>query len=109
MPGTLRGLILRTAPRFLSPAGRSPHVHPHVKGSFLMNSAPQVQTAEISDADLDAVSGGLAPQLSLTAGSTTLSSADALAELDALKATALGSLGGTLGALPHQVGVNASF
>ncbi|MFF4363678.1 hypothetical protein [Streptomyces sp. NPDC001604] len=74
-----------------------------------MNSAPQVQTAEISDADLDAVSGGLAPQVSLTAGSTTLSSADALAELDTLKATALGTLGGTLGALPHQVGVNASF
>ncbi|MGW1745507.1 hypothetical protein ACWCRD_07800 [Streptomyces sp. NPDC002092] len=74
-----------------------------------MNSAPQVQTAEISDADLDAVSGGLAPQVSLTAGSTTLSSADALAELDSLKATALGTLGGTFGALPHQVGLNASF
>ncbi|WP_030941454.1 hypothetical protein [Streptomyces sp. NRRL S-646] len=74
-----------------------------------MNSAPQVQTAEISDADLDAVSGGLAPQVSLTVGSTTLGTADVLAEVDSLKATALGTLGGTLGALPHQVGVNASI
>lgn len=91
MPGTLRGLILRTAPRSLSPAGRSPHVHLHVKGSFLMNSAPQVQTAEISDAELDTVSGGLSPQIGLTVGSTSLSSADLLAEVDSVKATALGS------------------
>ena len=109
MSGTLRGLILRTAPRFLSPAGRSPHVHPHVKGSFLMNSAPQVQTAEISDAELDTVSGGLSPQISVTAGDTTLSSSDLLAQFGSLQGQVLGTAVGTLGALPHQVGVNASL
>jgi hypothetical protein len=30
-----------------------------MKGSSIMNSTPQVETAEISDADLDNVSGGL--------------------------------------------------
>ena len=74
-----------------------------------MNSAPQVQTLEISDAELDAVSGGLSPQISVTAGSTTLSSADLLAEVDSVKATALGTLGGTLGVLPHQAGVSVGF
>ncbi|MBE8478267.1 hypothetical protein IQ210_45755 [Streptomyces sp. 3R004] len=81
----------------------------HAKGCFLMNSAPQVQTAELTDADLDTVSGGLAPQITVTAGDTTLSSADVLAQLDSVKATALGSLGGALGALPHEVGVTASL
>jgi hypothetical protein len=30
-----------------------------MKGSSIMNSTPQVETAELSDAALDAVSGGL--------------------------------------------------
>ncbi|WP_406456753.1 hypothetical protein OH768_23865 [Streptomyces sp. NBC_01622] len=74
-----------------------------------MNSAPQVQTLEISDAELDTVSGGVSPQIGVTVGSTTLSSADLLAEVDSVKATALGSLGGTLSALPHNVGVNVGY
>ncbi|MEU6380948.1 hypothetical protein [Streptomyces sp. NPDC046909] len=74
-----------------------------------MNSAPQIQTLEISDADLDAVSGGLAPQITVTAGDTTLSSSDVLAQLDGVKATALGALDGTLGALPTQVGVTVGL
>jgi hypothetical protein len=74
-----------------------------------MNSAPQVQTLEISDAELDAVSGGLSPQIGVAAGSTSLSSAAILAEVDSVKATALGTVDGALGALPHQVGVNVSF
>ncbi|WP_097265772.1 hypothetical protein [Streptomyces sp. TLI_55] len=74
-----------------------------------MNSAPQVQTAELSDADLDTVSGGLAPQVTVSVGDTTLSSADVLAQLDSVKATALGTVGGALGALPHEVGVTASL
>ncbi|MDN3028730.1 hypothetical protein [Streptomyces sp. S.PB5] len=74
-----------------------------------MNSAPQVQTLEISDADLDAVSGGVSPQVTVTAGDTTLSSADVLAQLDSVKATALGTLDGTLAALPSQVGVTVGF
>ncbi|MET7480505.1 hypothetical protein ABZT17_40075 [Streptomyces sp. NPDC005648] len=74
-----------------------------------MNSAPQVQTAEISDAELDTVSGGISPQISVSVGSTTLSSSELLAEVDSVKATALGLAGGTLGALPHNVGVNVGF
>jgi hypothetical protein len=74
-----------------------------------MNSAPQVQTLEISDAELDTVSGGVAPQITVTAGDTTLSSADVLAQVDSVKATALGALGGTLSALPSQVGVTVGF
>ena len=69
-----------------------------------MNSAHQVQTLEISDAELDGVSGGLSPEASLTADSTTLSSADLLSQLDAVKGEALGALGQY-----HQVGVNASI
>jgi hypothetical protein len=109
MPRTSRGLILRIAARSLSPAGSHPHVDHHAKGSFPMNSAPQVQTVEISDAELDTVSGGVSPQISVTVGSTTLSSADLLAEVDSVKATALGALGGTLAALPHNVGVNVGY
>lgn len=108
MPGALRGLILRTAPRPLSPAGR-PQVHLHAKGSFPMNSAPQVQTLEISDAELDTVSGGLSPEISVTVGSTTLGSSDVLAQLDSVKATALGAVDGTLAALPQQVGVTVGL
>jgi hypothetical protein len=74
-----------------------------------MNSAPQVQTLEISDAELDTVSGGVNPQVSVSVGSTTLSSADLLAEVDSVKATVLGAVGGTLGALPHNVGVNVGY
>ncbi|MGW3105002.1 hypothetical protein [Streptomyces sp. NPDC001100] len=70
-----------------------------------MNSAPQVQTLEISDTELDTVSGGVSPQVSVSVGSTTLSSADLLAEVDSVKATVLG----TLGALPHSVGVNVAY
>ncbi|SEE14243.1 hypothetical protein SAMN05216489_05640 [Streptomyces sp. 3213] len=81
----------------------------HAKGSFPMNSAPQVQTLEISDTELDTVSGGVSPQVSLSVGSTTLSSADLLAEVDSVKATVLGTVGGTLGALPHSVGVNVGY
>ncbi|NUS24939.1 MAG: hypothetical protein HOV92_12050 [Streptomyces sp.] len=84
-------------------------MHLHAKGSFPMNSAPQVRTLDLSDAELDTVSGGLAPQITVTAGDTTLSSDDVLAQLDGVKATALGALGGTLGALPHQVSVTAGL
>ncbi|KUM92839.1 hypothetical protein AQI88_30255 [Streptomyces cellostaticus] len=69
-----------------------------------MNSAHQVQTLEISDAELDNVSGGLSPEASVTAGPTTLGSADLLSQLDAVKGEALGALGQY-----NQVGFSASF
>ncbi|MGW7817372.1 hypothetical protein ACWGLF_04395 [Streptomyces puniciscabiei] len=69
-----------------------------------MNAAHQIQTLEISDAELDTVSGGLAPEASLTADSTTLSSADALSQLGAVQGEVLGAL-----AQPHQIGVNLTI
>ncbi|MFJ4524707.1 hypothetical protein ACIP4Y_27790 [Streptomyces sp. NPDC088810] len=49
-----------------------------------MNSAPQVRTAEIADAELDSVSGGLSPHAGLAAGPTAVSDADVLAGLGAV-------------------------
>ncbi|MGW5660796.1 class IIb bacteriocin, lactobin A/cerein 7B family [Streptomyces sp. NPDC003758] len=72
-----------------------------------MNSAPQVHTAELSDAELDNVSGGLAPHASAVVGPTTVSDADVLAQVGTVQGVALGTVG-TLGAY-HQAGVNVSF
>ncbi|MEV1084728.1 hypothetical protein AB0I98_42060 [Streptomyces sp. NPDC050211] len=58
-----------------------------------MNSAPQVETVEISDADLDNVSGGLNPHAGLVVGPTAVSDADVLAQLGAVKNEVLGSAG----------------
>ncbi|MDO0939120.1 hypothetical protein QQY66_48230 [Streptomyces sp. DG2A-72] len=58
-----------------------------------MNSAPQVETVEISDVELDNVSGGLNPHASLVVGPTAVSDADVLAQLDAVKNEVLGSAG----------------
>ncbi|MET7572658.1 hypothetical protein ABZT04_29775 [Streptomyces sp. NPDC005492] len=57
-----------------------------------MNSAPQVQTLEISDAELDTVSGGLSPQIGLTAGDTSITSADVLTQVASVKDLALGTV-----------------
>ncbi|MEU6283129.1 hypothetical protein [Streptomyces sp. NPDC047028] len=65
----------------------------HAKGSHVMNSAPQVQTLEISDADLDAVAGGLSPQAGIAAGPTAINSADVLAKLDTVTDTVEGVAG----------------
>lgn len=69
-----------------------------------MNSAPQVQTVEITDAELDNVSGGLSSHASVIAGPTAVSDSNVLAQVDAVKGQALGTLGQY-----HQAGVNASF
>ncbi|MEU6221644.1 hypothetical protein ABZ845_29710 [Streptomyces sp. NPDC047022] len=69
-----------------------------------MNSAPQIQTVEISDAELDGVSGGLAPHAGIVAGPTAVSDSDVLAQAGAFKSEALGALGQY-----NQVGVYASF
>ncbi|GAA3041201.1 hypothetical protein [Streptomyces glomeratus] len=69
-----------------------------------MNSAPQVQTAEISDAELDNVSGGLSPHVGVVAGPTALSNSDVLSQVDAVKNEALGTAGQY-----HQAGVFVSF
>ncbi len=63
----------------------------HTKGSFIMYSAPQVATVEISDAELDHVSGGLSPHASLVVGPTAVSDADVLAQVDAVKNEVLGA------------------
>ncbi|MEV6022324.1 hypothetical protein [Streptomyces sp. NPDC052036] len=69
-----------------------------------MNSAPQVQTIEISDAELDNVSGGLSPHVGVIAGPTAVSDSDVLAQVDAVKGEALGAA-----SQYHQAGVFVSF
>lgn len=58
-----------------------------------MNSASQVQTAEISDADLDNVSGGLA----VNAVGTVTGLVDGIAPVSALAGTAIGTVEGVTG------------
>ncbi|MFF4118870.1 hypothetical protein [Streptomyces sp. NPDC001714] len=70
----------------------------------MMNSAPQVQTLEISDTELDTVSGGLSPQVGITAGPTALSSSDLAAQVGAVKDEVLDTVGQY-----HQVGFTVSF
>ncbi|WP_189949446.1 hypothetical protein [Streptomyces alanosinicus] len=73
-----------------------------------MNSAHQVQTLEISDADLDTVAGGLMPEVALTLDNTTLSSAGALSQLTAVTGAVTGEALGALGQ-SHQIGVSAAL
>ncbi|MGW1892722.1 type A2 lantipeptide [Streptomyces sp. NPDC002004] len=58
-----------------------------------MNVTPQVQTAEISDADLDAVSGGLA----LNALNTVTGAVDSVAPVSGVADTAIGTVEGVTG------------
>ena len=58
-----------------------------------MNSAPHIQTVEISDAELDTISGGLAPHASAAFGPTAISDASVQSQLDAAKNEVLGTLG----------------
>lgn len=69
-----------------------------------MNSAPQVETVEISDAELDNVSGGLAPHASLVVGPTAVSDATVLAQAEGVKNEVLGTV-----AQYNHVGVSASL
>ncbi|MEU9546903.1 MULTISPECIES: hypothetical protein [Streptomyces] len=69
-----------------------------------MNSAPQVQTLEISDIELDTVSGGLSPQVGIAAGPTAISNSDLVAQFGAVK----DEVSDTVGQY-HQVGVTFSF
>lgn len=58
-----------------------------------MNSTPQVETVEISDADLDTVSGGL----SVNAVNTLTGAVDSIAPVSALADTAVGTVEGVTG------------
>jgi hypothetical protein len=58
-----------------------------------MNSTPQVQTAEISDAELDNVSGGLA----VNALNTVTSVVDGIAPVSPLVDTVVGTVEGATG------------
>ncbi|WP_327434773.1 hypothetical protein [Streptomyces sp. NBC_01236] len=69
-----------------------------------MNSAPQVETVDISDAELDMVSGGLNPHASLVVGPTAVSDAGALAQIDTAKNEVLGAAGQY-----NHAGVSASL
>ncbi|WP_336113057.1 hypothetical protein [Streptomyces sp. PTD9-10] len=69
-----------------------------------MNSAPQVQTREISDVELDNVSGGLSPQAGIAAGPTAISSSDLVAQFGAVKDEVQDTIGQY-----HQAGITVSF
>ncbi|MGW1162241.1 type A2 lantipeptide [Streptomyces sp. NPDC002513] len=58
-----------------------------------MNSTPQVETAEISDAELDAVSGGL----QINAVGTVTGVVDSVAPVSGLVGTAIGTVEGVTG------------
>ncbi|MFC9913749.1 hypothetical protein [Streptomyces sp. NPDC127197] len=58
-----------------------------------MNSAHQVETVEISDAELDNVSGGLNPHASVVVGSVAVSDSSLLAQAAAAQNEVLGTVG----------------
>ncbi|GAA2442172.1 hypothetical protein SSP24_02180 [Streptomyces spinoverrucosus] len=58
-----------------------------------MNSTPQVETVEISDAELDNVSGGL----SVNAVNTVVGAVDGIAPVSGLVDTAVGTVEGVTG------------
>lgn len=58
-----------------------------------MNSTPQVETVEISDADLDNVSGGL----SVNAVNTLTGAVDSIAPVSSVVDTAVGTVEGVTG------------
>jgi hypothetical protein len=64
-----------------------------MKGSSIMNSTPQVETVEISDAELDNVSGGL----SLNAVGTVTGLVDGVAPVSGLVNTVVGTVEGVTG------------
>ncbi|MFJ2722797.1 class IIb bacteriocin, lactobin A/cerein 7B family [Streptomyces sp. NPDC087437] len=69
-----------------------------------MHSAHHLETAELSETELDNVSGGLAPHVGVVAGPTAISDSDLLAQAGAVQGQVLGTLGEY-----HQVGASASF
>jgi hypothetical protein len=64
-----------------------------MKGSSIMNSTPQVETVEIADAQLDAISGGL----SVNAVNTVTDTVDGIAPVSGLVDTAVGTVEGVTG------------
>jgi hypothetical protein len=64
-----------------------------MKGSSIMNSTPQVETVEIADAELDAVSGGL----SVNAVNTVTDTVNGIAPVSGLVDTAVGTVEGVTG------------
>jgi hypothetical protein len=76
-----------------------------------MNSAPRIETVEISEAELDNVSGGLEPHAGVQVGPTVITDSDLMAQLDAVKSQLQGAAGQLQGAAGqyHAVGVGVTF
>ncbi|MEU2429211.1 type A2 lantipeptide [Streptomyces sp. NPDC007861] len=62
-----------------------------------MNFTPQVETAEISDADLDNVSGGLHSAVANGVVGNATSTLDSIAPVSALAGTVVGTVEGATG------------
>jgi hypothetical protein len=69
-----------------------------------MNSTPQVATQEISDADLDNVSGGLVG----TAVGATTSTLDSVVPVSGLAGAASGTVGSVIGTAEGATGIDTS-
>ncbi|MFK4221561.1 type A2 lantipeptide [Streptomyces sp. NPDC019890] len=69
-----------------------------------MNSTPQVATQEISDADLDNVSGGL---VGAAVGATT-TTLDSVVPVSGLVGAASGTVGSVIGTAEGATGINTA-
>jgi hypothetical protein len=69
-----------------------------------MNSTPQVQTQEISDSDLDNVSGGLVGQ----AAGAVLGTVDSVVPVSGVVGAASGTVGSVVGTVEGLTGLNTS-
>ncbi|MFJ2716588.1 hypothetical protein [Streptomyces sp. NPDC087437] len=69
-----------------------------------MNTAPRIRTAEISEAALDDISGGLSPRAGIAVGPTAVCDADLLGQVAATGEQVLGTVGQY-----RQANVSVSF
>lgn len=83
----------RARPSFCPQKGAAPPNEELYEGKFPHELHPQVETAEISDAALDAVSGGL----SVNAVGTVTGLVDGIAPVSGLVNTAVGTVEGATG------------
>jgi hypothetical protein len=72
--------------------GRNLLIHIQMKGIPIMNFTPQVETAEISDSDLDGISGGLQSAVVSGVVGNATSTLDGIAPVSGIVGTAVGTV-----------------